>query len=150
MNELHEQVEGQNNFPVWVRISSLFIGILLMGDGMRRFIRPKEMSDLYSYLSYIIVGAVCLLICGYSRRLFVSEEGLVRETNIWGRKRKEIMITWDKIERVIYSEQKNAFIACFERGNKGYRITVDLKNKEPLRELIQYHYNLSDRSNDLK
>ncbi|MCL1941511.1 MAG: hypothetical protein FWG09_06165 [Synergistaceae bacterium] len=110
---------------------------------MRRFIRPREMSDLYSFWPYIIVGAVCLLICGYSRRLYINEEGLVRESNIWGRKRKEIMITWDKIERVIYSEQKNAFIACFERGNKGYRISVDLKNKDTLRELVESFYDRS-------
>jgi hypothetical protein len=116
------------------------MGILLIGDGMRRFIAPREVSDLYSFLMYIFVGSIFFLIFGYSRRLYVNEEGLLRRVNIWGRKTTEVLITWSDVERVVYSEQKNAFIACFERGNKGYRISVDLKDKDSLCELVQTFY----------
>ena len=126
--------------PIWMRIFSLFMGVLLLGDGMRRFIAPQGTRDLYSFLSYVFVGAICFLIFGYSRRVLVNEEGLVQTVNIWGRKTRKVLITWDNVERVFYSEQKNAFIAGLERGNKGYRISVDLKDKDSLREIIQYYY----------
>ena len=107
---------------------------------MRRFIMPQEARDLHSFMTYIFVGAICLFICGYTRRVYVNEEGLVRETSIWGRKRREILITWDKVERIIYSEQRNAFMARFEHGFKGYKISVDLKNKDSLCKFVEYYY----------
>ena len=126
--------------PVWMRIFSLIMGVLLLGDGMRRFAAPQEARDLYSFMSYVFVGSICFLIFGYSRRLFVNEEGLIQTVNIWGRKTKKVLIAWNDVERVFYTEQKNAFTAGFERGNKGYRITVDTKDRDALRELVQYYY----------
>ncbi|MCL2146384.1 MAG: hypothetical protein FWH52_01130 [Synergistaceae bacterium] len=137
---MNKQIEGQGNIPKWMRIFSLFMGVLLVGDGMRRFIAPRGTRDFYSFLSYIFVGAICLFVFGYSRRLFVNEEGLVQTLNIWGRKTKKVIIAWSDVERVSYAEQKNTFIAGFERGNKGYRISVDLKDKDSLRELVQHYY----------
>ena len=133
-------VEGQSNMPVWMRFFSLFMGILLIGDGMRRFVAPQRASDFYSFLMYIFVGSIFFLIFGYSRRLYLNEEGLFRRTNIWGRKTNDLLITWDKIERVIYSEKRNAFTVCFEYGVRGYRMSVDLKDKDSLCELIQSFY----------
>ena len=137
---MDKQIEGQNNFPVWLRIFSFITGFILLSDGMRRFIRPQEARDLYSFMTYVFVGAACLVMCGYYRRLYVNEEGLVRETKIWGRKTKEVLITWNAVERIIYSEQKNTFTACFEKGNKGYRISVAPENKDSLCELVQSFY----------
>lgn len=126
--------------PVGMRVFSLFMGILIMGDGMRRFIAPQLESDFYSFLMYIFVGSILFLIFGYSRRLYVNEEGLVRRTNIWGRKTIEVLVTWNDVERVIYSEQKKAFVASFETGMKGYKLFVDLKDKDLLCEFIKNYY----------
>ena len=135
-----KQIDGKNNMPVAMRVFSLVMGILLVGDGMRRFAVPRETRDLYAFIMYILVGAVFFLIFGYSRRLYLNDEGLFRRVNVWGRKTKQPLITWDEIEDVKYTEQKNEFTACFESGNKGYRMAVDIKDKDSLCELIQEYY----------
>ena len=137
---MQERIEGQSNMPMWMRLFSAVMGILLIGDGMRRFAFPQAESDLYSFLMYIFVGSICFLIFGYSRRLYVNEEGLVRRTNIWGRKTIEVLMTWNDVERIVYSEQKKAFVAGFESGVKGYRMFVDLKDMDALCEFIQRFY----------
>ena len=136
---MQKQVEAQNNFPIWVRIFTLFMATILIGIGSKRYFLPVEARDPETYTTYLIIGSVCLIVLGYSRRLFVSEVGLVRVTNIWGRKTTEVLMTWNEVERIIYSEKRDAFVACFERGNVGYRMFVDLKDKDSLCELIKIY-----------
>jgi len=137
---LVRQIESQNNYPMWVRLCTLFMGVLLVGIGSRRYFMPEDARDLETFSTYLIIGSVCLIIVGYSRRLFINEVGLVRVTNIWGRKTTEVLMTWNEVERIIYSEKRDAFIACFERGNIGYRMFVDFKDKDSLFDLIKYYY----------
>jgi hypothetical protein len=140
VNTLLNEIEGQNNYPVWVRFFTFFMGVTLFGIGIRRFFIHGETGNIEADSLYFFIGSVCLIILGYSRRLFINDIGLVRVTNIWGRKTTEVLVTWNEVERVIYSEKRDAFVACFERGNIGYRLFVDYKYKDSLCELIQYYY----------
>lgn len=49
-------------FPNWIRILSLIVGLLLLSDGMRRFIAPGEARDLHAFLFYIAMGVACLVV----------------------------------------------------------------------------------------
>jgi hypothetical protein len=44
---LKKFIRGQNIMPVWMRLFSLLLGVMLIGDGMRRFLRPQEVKILY-------------------------------------------------------------------------------------------------------
>lgn len=136
-----DRVEGKNSFPKWMRFFSFVIGFLLIGDGMRRFAVPSEARDLHAFMMYFLVGAACLLITGYSRKLALDSEGLVREINIWGRLTRQSLISWGQIEKVIFVERKYAFLVCFEGEGKGFRMQINRKDNGAVQNLIDRYAN---------
>ena len=87
--------ESSASFPKQMKYLSVLLGVFLMAEGVRGFVSPSG-RGAYLAFPYFLVGAVCMYIFGYDRRLFLDREGVVRETAIWGRVLRDVT-PWSSI-----------------------------------------------------
>ena len=117
-----EPIREKSPTPAFVRLCTLVMGVFLTGDGMRRFILPGSDRDLYLFWAYILMGALCLGMAGYSRSFLLGNAGLVRENSIWGQKREYLLLAWADMTKIVCADSENAF---FEGKGVRWRLRLD-------------------------
>ena len=124
-------------FPKWMKFVSVFLGVFLIAEGARGFVAPSG-RGAYLAFPYFLVGAMCMYIFGYDKRLYLDREGIVRETILWGRVRRDVT-SWSEIVGVAIRPVNGQILAFFRKGEKGWRmrfsseqdLRVFLKNVVP-------------------
>lgn len=114
-------------FPKWMKWMGLAIGILLVGDGMRSFMFHK-----------ILVGAVLGYVSGYDKRIFVSPEGIVRQTRTWVGSHSTLL-PWEEIQFVNFAYKGSMMMCFFERGTTGLKVLFDRKDEQELRRILELY-----------
>ncbi len=117
-------IRDEDKNPVVFKWGGLLLGILLLGDGMRRFVRPQSEKDLYGFLGYILLGATSLFISGYKRAFVLEERGMLRETSIWGKKTEHLLLGWDAITEISWSRGKDTCLAYLEGDGVRWKIKM--------------------------
>ena len=125
--------ESNASFPKWMKYLSVFVGVFLMAEGVRGFVSPSG-KGIYLAFPYFLVGAVCMYIFGYDRRLFLDREGIVRETVIWGRVLRDVT-PWSLIVGISMIPAKGKVLAFFRKGTTGWRIKFS--SEERLRAFLK-------------
>jgi hypothetical protein len=119
------------SLPNWGKVLAALAGVLLMGDAMRGFLFGSG-SNLSAKF---IVGAACLYATGISRRLYISEEGIVRETRTWLGARTEVF-PWEEVKFVTLATRGNTTLAFFERDQSGWKVPLKASDEPKVQELI--------------
>ena len=125
-------LESRSNtpFPEWMRWLFGFIGIYLLGDALRRFLMVKSLS-----VQAFFVGGVVLYACGYRKRIYLSEEGIVRETRTWVNRNSETL-PWAEVAHVTLAFRRKQMMAFFERDILGWKVLFDSDQEARLREVL--------------
>ncbi|NLI95719.1 MAG: hypothetical protein GX436_03245 [Synergistaceae bacterium] len=109
------------------------IGIYLLGDALRRFLTVKSLSA-----HALFVGAAILYACGYRKRIYLSEEGIVRETRTWMNRNSEVF-PWAELGHVGLAFRRDQMMAFFERDVLGWKVLFDRSQEQKLREILKEH-----------
>ncbi len=128
-------LESKSNtpFPEWMRWTFGVIGIYLLGDALRRFLTVKSLSA-----HALFVGAAILYACGYRKRIYLSEEGIVRETRTWLNRNSEVF-PWAELGHVGLAFRRDQMMAFFERDVLGWKVLFDRSQEQKLREILKEH-----------
>ncbi len=128
-------LESKSNtpFPEWMRWTFGVIGIYLLGDALRRFLTVKSLSA-----HALFVGAAILYACGYRKRIYLSEEGIVRETRTWMNRNSEVF-PWAELGHVGLAFRRDQMMAFFERDVLGWKVLFDRSQEQKLREILKEH-----------
>jgi hypothetical protein len=100
------------------------VGFLLVADGMRVFAFHK-----------ILVGAIVVYISGYTKRIYLTEEGVVREIGSWIR-RSRTVLGWDEIQYVGLAKRGSKMMAFFEKDVTGWKVLFNTEDEPRLREIL--------------
>ena len=125
--------ESSASFPKQMKYLSVLLGVFLMAEGVRGFVSPSG-RGAYLAFPYFLVGAVCMYIFGYDRRLFLDREGIVRETVIWGRVLRDVT-PWSLIVGISMTPAKGKVLAFFRKGTTGWRMRFS--SEEELRSFLE-------------
>ena len=106
------------------------IGVYLLGDSLRRFLMFKGMT-----VHALFVGAAILYACGYRKRIYLTEEGIVRETKTWLNRNREVF-PWAELGHVGLAFRRKQMMAFFERDILGWKVLFDRSEEEALREIL--------------
>jgi hypothetical protein len=117
-------------FPEWMRWLFGAIGIYLLGDSLRRFLTVKSLS-----FHALFVGGAVLYACGYRKRIYLSEEGIVRETRTWMNRNREVF-PWNELAHVGLAFRGNQMMAFFERDIFGWKVLFERSQEETLRKIL--------------
>lgn len=103
-----ESVSGEIKLPRWLAITASAAGMLMLGMGMSRIVRPLPLRDA---LLPMLTGSVMVYISGFEKQLIMDGKGVYQKRAFWGRK-KERAVSWDRISdaRVILNKGKNIYV----------------------------------------
>ncbi len=126
-------LESRSNtpFPEWMRWTFGAIGIFLLGDALRRFLMVKSLS-----FHALFVGAAILYACGYRKRIYLTEEGIVRETRTWLNRNRELF-PWGELGHVGLAFRRDQMMAFFERDILGWKVLFERSQEGKLREILK-------------
>lgn len=111
-------------FPKWMSWLVLVVGLLLVADGMRDFAFHK-----------LFVGACCAYAAGYRKKMYLADEGIVRESGTWFRKGREVL-PWDEVKFVTLAFKGKEMMAFFERDITGWKLLFDREQEAEVRKML--------------
>jgi hypothetical protein len=91
------------NMPKWMRAFAIALGAVLI------------------YNAHFVLGAVCVVGAGISRRLCLSDTGAVRETRAWGRVVRRVL-PWSDIKCVTFAYKGGMMMVFLEVGSTGWKM----------------------------
>ncbi|MDR1579452.1 MAG: hypothetical protein LBS35_03770 [Synergistaceae bacterium] len=91
------------NMPKWMRAFAIALGIVLI------------------YNAHFVLGVICVLGAGISRRLYLSDAGAVRETRAWGRVVRRVL-PWEDINCVTLAYKGGMMMVFLEVGPTGWKM----------------------------
>ena len=124
MEEILLESHSRTPFPRWMKWIAFVVGFLLVADGMRVFAFHK-----------ILVGAIVVYISGYTKRIYLTEEGVVREIGSWIR-RSSTVLGWDEIQYVGLAKRGSKMMAFFEKDVTGWKVLFNTEDEPRLREIL--------------
>lgn len=124
------ETKSNTPFPEWMRWLFGAIGIFLLGDSLRRFLTVKSLS-----VHALFVGGAVLYACGYRKRIYLSEEGIVRESRTWMNRNREVF-PWNELAHVGLAFRGKQMMAFFERDILGWKVLFDRSQEESLRKIL--------------
>jgi len=83
----------------------------------------------------LFVGAAILYACGYRKRIYLTEEGIVRETKTWMNRNREVF-PWAELGHVGLAFRRNQMMVFFERDILGWKVLFDRAQEGQLREIL--------------
>jgi hypothetical protein len=81
------------------------------------------------------LGVVCILGAGISRRLFLSDVGIVRETRSWGKVIRRVL-PWKDIRHVTLVYRGERMMAFFEIGATGWKAPFTRSQENQILDVI--------------
>ena len=112
-------------FPKWMTWLFLAVGLLLAADGLRDVSFHK-----------IFVGACCAYGAGYKNRMYLDDEGIIRESGSWFASRRDVF-PWEEVTFVTLARRGRQMMAFFERGDSGWKLAFDRDQQEAIELLVR-------------
>jgi hypothetical protein len=113
--------------PKWMFAAGMILGLFLEFMAISSFWRDgldgKAALDMF-------LGAVCIYGSGISRKMYLSDIGIIRETHSWGRIVRRVT-PWKDVKHVSLAIRGDKMMAFFEIGLKGWKVLFS-KDQEPL------------------
>ncbi len=113
------------SFSKWIVWSTFGLGFLLVTRGI-----------CIGMFQEVLIGATFMYASGYRKRIFISEDGLVKETRLWRRTRTTVL-SWSEIKHVSLARRASKIIAFFEKDVTGWRALFNDEDEPKLRAILQ-------------
>lgn len=124
LGEMLLESQSKTPFPRWMKWIAFVAGFLLVADGIRVFAFHE-----------MLVGAIVLYISGYTKRIYLTEEGLVREVGTWIM-RNHTVLGWNEIQHVGLAKRGSKMMAFFEKDVTGWKVLFNTEDEPRLREIL--------------
>lgn len=83
----------------------------------------------------ILVGALSFLVIRYSKLVYLSPSGVVRETRTWRTSHREVM-RWDEVKAVSIVYRGKEAMVFLERDAMGWKALFDREQAQALKEIF--------------
>jgi hypothetical protein len=117
----------------WMKGVVLILGIFLLGDGLRQYLGNYGLGAVASKL---LIGAACLYVLGFRKRIYLADEGLVKETRTWLSRTREVF-PWEEVKFVTLAFRGDKMMALFERDITGWRLPFERADEERVRRILR-------------
>ncbi|MCF7936615.1 MAG: hypothetical protein K9L28_09780 [Synergistales bacterium] len=85
-----------------------------------------------------VVGLIILYISSYRKRIYLSTEGVVRETSSWFGPRRTVF-PWEQLTHLAFAERRNEMMGYFEGGPTGWKVLFDPSQRERIVEIVRHY-----------
>lgn len=128
------------SMPRWMRVGIFAGGLLLLGGVVRSLILGATGG---MELQRGLIGLFCLLAAGYKKRIYLSPEGIVKETKNWTGRYREVFL-WKDVRHVTLVFRGNGLMCFFEKDMKGWRLLFDASQERVVRDILSTHIPKTD------
>lgn len=97
---------------------AILLGLLFLFTAYGEFSEAGRTGKLFFDL---FIGFICIFGAGISRRIYLSDEGVVREMHSWGRVIRRVL-SWEEVGYVTLAFKGNRMMAFFEVDTTGWKI----------------------------
>jgi hypothetical protein len=111
--------------PKWMSASAVTLGSVLLYYAYWAFL---DVGFRSKFVYNALLGVVCVVGAGISRRLYLSEVGIVRETRGWGRVIRRVL-PWRDVKHVTLAYRGDMMMAFFEVGSTGWKVPFSRNQK---------------------
>jgi hypothetical protein len=120
-----------------MRAVSFAVGLFLLADGLRLYLSATLEAGFNRFFPYLIVGGALLYFSGFKKRIFLSPEGVVRESKSWTGSTSQLL-PWKDVAHVTVAFRKNQMMCFFERreGVTGIKVLFDRDQEEAIRNIL--------------
>ncbi len=124
--------------PRWMRMVSFAVGLFLLADGLRLYLSATLETGFNRFFPYLIVGGALLYFSGFKKRIFLSPEGLVRESKSWMGSNSQIL-AWKDVAHVTLAFRRNQMMCFFERRESvtGIKVLFDRDQECAIRNVLE-------------
>jgi hypothetical protein len=119
--------------PKWMSAAAIAVGFALFYGAYSAFAAGAPLSRLFFYAA---PGAVCIAGAGISKKLYLSDVGIVRETHSWGRVIRTVL-PWKDVKHVTLAYKGENMIAFFEVGLTGWKAPFSRSQDSEVRDVIE-------------
>jgi hypothetical protein len=84
----------------------------------------------------LVVAVICICGVGISKRLYLSDIGVVRETHSWGRVIRRVL-DWDDVRHVSIARRPKNIMVFFEVGFTGWKVLFARDQEAEVLDIIE-------------
>jgi len=118
--------------PKYISVLAVLFGVVFLSMGLRGFMNGEStLKVLYN----VAMGAICIYGISIRRRLYLSEEGVVREIRAWGRRVRRVL-PWDDIKFVSLAFRRADMMVFFEIDVTGWKVLFSRDQENLVREIL--------------
>ena len=118
--------------PKWMSLMAIILGLAMLYNAWKIY----AAAGLGGRVAYnLFIGIVCLYGSGISRRLYLSEIGVVREMHSWGRVVRRVLL-WGDVTHVSFAFRGKQMMAFFESGDTGWKVPFLREQEEDVRDVL--------------
>lgn len=118
--------------PKWFRAMAIVFGCIALHTAYKSFSR----DGLNINVIYNLLGIILIYGAGISRKLYLSDEGVVREMHSWGRIVRRVL-PWDDIRHVSLAFRGKQMMAFFEVDVSGWKVPFYRDQEDLVREILE-------------
>jgi hypothetical protein len=119
--------------PKWMTAAGIVFGFVLGYRALVSF-RGTGMSSRFLFNAFMCL--ICLYGSGLSRRLYLSDIGVVREMRGWGRTARRVL-PWDGVQSVSLAFRAGKMMAFFETGSMGWKVLFSGNQERAVRDILE-------------
>jgi hypothetical protein len=119
--------------PKWMTAGGIIIGLILGGRAYASF-GQEGMNGRFLLNAFMCM--ICLYGSGLSRRLYLSDIGVVREMRGWGRTARRVL-PWNGVRSVSLAFRADKMMVFFETGSMGWKVLFSKDQECAVRDILE-------------
>jgi hypothetical protein len=118
--------------PKWMIAAGITLGALMLWRAI-----PSFYADGFGReaATNFLLGVICVFGSGISRRMYLADIGIVRETRSWGRVIRRVA-PWDDVKYVTLAFRGDRMMAFFEIDVKGWKVPFAKNQERAVRDVL--------------
>jgi hypothetical protein len=113
--------------------AGIITGLIL---GRRAYVSFGQAGMNSRFLFNAFLCLICVYGAGISRRLYLSDEGVVREMRGWGRTVRRVL-PWSGVQSVSLAFRSGKMMAFFETGSMGWKVLFSEDQERIVRGILE-------------
>jgi hypothetical protein len=119
--------------PKWMTATGIIIGLVL---GYRAYAAFGEEGMNGRFLFNAFMCLICVYGSGLSRKLYLSDIGVVREMRGWGRTARRVL-PWNGVQSVSLAFRAGKMMVFLETGSMGWKVLFSGDQERTVRDVLE-------------
>lgn len=108
-------------------------GVYLLGYSVYAIYRHESLKTI---LAALVMGAFILFASNFSKRFFLTEQGVVQSVKSWSG-RRDTLLPWEELQLVSFVTEGEKLTAYFDNGEKVWKLEFESWRRKDLKALIR-------------